>query len=164
MCYIESMSVSPTLPADATFAEACPEDAPAIAEIHVAARRQAMPYLRLAHTDDETRDYFAGAVCDWPRAWWVVRHRGQVAAYMLIDGENLDHLYVAPASQDRGFGSALLAKAKVLSPQRIVLWTFQRNARARAFYEARSFHAGRQTDGQNEEGEPDVQYEWQGTA
>ena len=158
------MTESPALLADATLAEACPEDAPAIADIHLAARRQAMPYLRLAHTDDETRDYFAGAVCDRPRAWWVVRHRGQVAAYMLINGEDLDHLYVAPASQGRGFGSALLAKAKTLSPQRIVLWTFQRNAMARTFYEARGFQAGRQTDGQNEEREPDVQYEWQDAA
>ena len=153
----------PASPSDATtVAEARPQDAPAIAEIHLAARRQAMPYLRLAHTDDETRDYFARVVCDRPCAWWVVRHRGEVAAYMLINGEDLDHLYVAPAFQGLGFGSALLAKAKVLSPHRIELWTFQRNARARAFYEARGFHAGRQTDGKNEEGEPDVQYEWRG--
>lgn len=154
------MTDASPLPADATITEARPEDAPAIAAIHLAARQQAMPYLRLAHTDDETRDYFAGVVCDRPRAWWVVRHRGQVAAYMLIDGEDLDHLYVAPHWQGKGFGSALLAKAKTLSPHRLELWTFQRNAPARAFYEARGFRAARQTDGENEEGEPDVQYEW----
>jgi GNAT superfamily N-acetyltransferase len=154
------MTRVPPLPADAAIAEARPEDALAIAEIHLAARRQAMPCLRVAHTDDETRNYFAGAVCDRPHAWWVVRHQGQVAAYMLIDGGDLDHLYVGPAYQGQGFGSALLAKAKTLSPRRLELWTFQRNARARAFYEARGFRAIRQTDGKNEEGEPDVQYEW----
>ena len=157
---VNRCSILLRLPTDATIIEACLEDAAAIAEIHLAARQQAMPYLRLAHTADETRDYFAGAVCGRPQAWWVVRHRGQVAAYMLIDGENLDHLYVAPAFQGLGFGSALLAMAKTLSPRRIELWTPQRNKRAHAFYEARGFHAGRQTDGQNEEGEPDVQYEW----
>lgn len=151
---------TPLLPAEVVVAEAGPEDAAAIADIHLAARRQAMPYLRLAHTDDETRSYFAGAVGHRPSAWWVARHRGQVVAYMLIDGEDLDHLYVAPAYQGQGFGSALLVKAKTLSPGRLGLWTFQRNARARGFYEAHGFSVVRQTDGENEEGEPDVRYEW----
>lgn len=149
-----------TEPADFTVVEAQPEDAPVIAAIHLTSRQRAMPYLQRAHTDDETRNYFARVVGARPQVWWVVRHRGQVAAYMLIDGENLDHLYVSPRWQGRGFGSALLDRAKVLSPGRLVLWTFQRNERARAFYEARGFRSIKETDGENEESEPDVQYEW----
>ena len=143
-----------------TIAEARPEDAAAIADIHLTARQQAMSYLRRVHTDEETRDYFARVVGDRPQVWWIVRHQGQVVAYMLIDGENLDHLYVSPYWQGQGFGSALLDKAKKLSPDCLLLWTFQRNARARAFYEARGFHSVAQTEGKNEEGEPDVQYKW----
>lgn len=93
----------------------------------------------------------------------MVRDQGQVAAYMLIDGEDLDHLYVAPSFQGRGFGSALLAKAKALSPHRLELRAFRRNQRARTFYEAHGFRAIGQTEGANEEGEPDIQYEWTGT-
>ena len=152
-----------TEPADFTIAEAQPEDAPAIAAIHLTSRQRAMPYLQRAHTDDETRNYFARVVGDRPQAWWVVRHRGQVAAYMLIDGENLDHLYVSPRLQGRGFGSVLLDLAKAQSPGRLVLWTFQRNERARAFYEARGFRSIKKTEGENEEREPDVQYEWRRT-
>ena len=140
--------------------EAARQDAAAIADIHLAARRQAMPYLHLAHTDDETRAYFAQVVADKSQAWWVVRHEGRVVAYMLIDGESLDHLYVAPGWQGFGFGSALVAKAKALSPRRLVLWTFQRNERAQAFYEARGFLRIAQTEGDKEESEPDVRYEW----
>jgi ribosomal protein S18 acetylase RimI-like enzyme len=140
--------------------EAQHQDAAAIAAIHLTARQQAMPYLRLAHTNVETRDYFARVVANRPQEWWVVRHQGQVVAYMLIDGESLNHLYVAPDWQGRGLGSALLVKAKTLSPRRLVLWTFQRNQRARAFYESRGFRRMAQTDGDNEENEPDVQYEW----
>ena len=154
------LSAAAPLPADAVIDEAQPGDAPAIAAIHLTARRLAMPYLRLAHTDDETRGHFARVVCDRPGAWWVVRHREQVAAYMMIDGDDLDHLYVAPHLQGNGFGSALLAKAKSLSQHRLVLSTFQRNTPARAFYQARGFRVIGQTDGANEEGEPDVQYEW----
>src|SRR4051812_17162424 len=102
-------------------------DAPAIAEIHLVARRHAMPYLHRPHTNDETRDYFARAVGDRPAAWWVATIGDQLVGYMLIDGENLDHLYVRPGWQRRGIGLALLRKAKELSPQRLQLWTFQRN-------------------------------------
>lgn len=44
------------------------------------------------------------------------------------------------------------------------LWTFQRNRRARRFYELNGFAAVRETDGSsNEEKEPDVLYRWQRT-
>ncbi|HUY99670.1 MAG TPA: GNAT family N-acetyltransferase [Thermomicrobiaceae bacterium] len=135
-------------------------DAQEIAEIHLAARREAMPYLHRPHTDDETRAYFARVVGDRPAAWWVALREGQVVGYMLIDGESLDHLYVRPGWQRRGVGLALLEKAKALSPRRLELWTFQRNANARAFYEAQGFRAVEYTEGRNEENEPDVRYEW----
>jgi ribosomal protein S18 acetylase RimI-like enzyme len=138
-----------------------PGDAPDIAEIHLTARREAMPYLHRPHTDDETRDYFGRVVGDRPSAWWVARVGNEVVGYMLIDGENLDHLYVRPGWQHRGIGLSLLAKAKALSPGRLELWTFQRNSNARAFYEAQGFHAVDFTDGRNEENEPDLKYEWQ---
>ena len=138
------------------------EDAAAIAAVHLIARRQAMPYLRLAHTGDATRDYFARVVGDRPLAWWVIRQPDQIAAYMRINGQSLDYLYVLPQWQGHGLGSALLDHAKARSPDRLLLWTFQRNLNARAFYEARGFHAIRQTEGENEEREPDVLYEWRG--
>jgi GNAT superfamily N-acetyltransferase len=142
------------------FREAEPGDATDIAEIHLAARREAMPYLHRPHTDDQTRDYFGRVVGDRPSAWWVARVEDEIVGYMLIDGEDLDHLYVRPGWQRRGIGSSLLAKAKALSPRRLELWTFQRNGNARAFYEAQGFRPIDCTDGRNEENEPDVKYEW----
>jgi hypothetical protein len=50
-----------------------PGDPLEIAEIHLAARREAMPYLYRPHTDDEARDYFARVVGYRPAAWWVAR-------------------------------------------------------------------------------------------
>jgi len=131
--------------------EARAEDAQEIADIHLAARRVAMPYLNRPHTDAETRDRFTRIVGDRPAAWWVARDEGQIVGYMLIAGESLDHLYVRPDRQRRGVGLSLLSKAKALSPRRLELWTFQRNTGARAFYEAQGFHAVEYTDGSNEE-------------
>lgn len=140
--------------------EAEREDALDIAEIHLAARRKAMPYLHAAHTDEEARDWFARMVGGRSAAWWVARVENQIVGYMLIDGEKLDHLHVRPGSQRRGVGLSLLNKAKSMSPQRLELWTFQRNRNARAFYETQGFRAVEYTEGRNEENEPDVRYEW----
>ena len=140
--------------------EAASDDAPAIAEIHLTARAQAMPRLARPHTDDETRKWFAGVVGNRRSAWWVARLAGRVVGYMVVDGERLDHLYVHPEAQGRGVGSALLNKARELSPRRIALATFQSNVRARAFYERHGFRVVGLTEGENEEAEPDVRYVW----
>ena len=118
--------------------EAEPGDAPEIAEIHLTARREAMPYLHLAHTDAETRGYFARVVADRPSAWWIARFEDEIVGYMLVDGEHLDHLYVRSGWQRRGVGVSLLTQAKALSPRRLELSIFQRNSNARAFYKARA--------------------------
>ncbi len=147
------------MPYPVLIEEAKATDAPAIAGIHLDARRQAMPWLRNAHTNEATREYFGRVVADRPGAWWVTWLEGELAAFLCLDGEDLNHLYVAPRRQGLGLGSALLMQAKSLRP-RLLLWTFQRNSRARAFYEARGFVSIEQTDGDNEENEPDVRYAW----
>ena len=121
-----------------------------------------MPYLPNLHTTAEIHDWFVRRVNQTPDAFWVVRSEQEIVGYMLLDGPSLDDLYVHPDYQGRGIGSALLEKAKALSPQRLELSTFQQNVRARAFYEARSFQVTGCTDGRNEEGVPDVQFAWSG--
>jgi GNAT superfamily N-acetyltransferase len=149
------------LPVEIDISEATPRDAPEIAEIHLAARLAAMPYLRRAFTDDTTRCWFAGVVGVQRLAWWVARHGDEIVGYMLLDGEEVGHLYVQPARQGNGVGTQLLALAKKMSPARLTLSVFRRNTNARAFYEARGFIAIGSTDGRNEENEPDVQYVWE---
>ena len=74
------------------------------------------------------------------------------------DASEVAALYIASR---RGVGDAMLAHAKHLRPAGLRLWTFQRNAPARRFYEARGFVAIQFTDGATcMERDPDVLYQW----
>ena len=92
---------------------------------------------------------------------WVARRGGCVLGFLALDGDDLDQLYLRPGHYRQGIGARLLALAKWESSGRLCLHTFQRNVRARAFYEAHGFRIVDLNDGsRNEEREPDVQYEW----
>ena len=135
-------------------------DAEAIADVHLDSRREAMPWLPVLHSRDDTIAYFAGHVLLHEEV--VVAEVNQlVVGFIALEGDHVDHLYIAPAYQGRGIGDTLLAMAKEVRPDGLMLWTFQRNARARQFYEARGFVAAELTDGsRNEEREPDALYRW----
>jgi GNAT superfamily N-acetyltransferase len=135
-------------------------DADAIAEVHRLSMRDALPYLPDLHSEDEDRAWVANVVLPHQEVW-VAEARGRVVGVAALDGDMLAQLYILPGEQGRGIGSALLAKAMAHRPGGIRLYAFQRNWRARGFYERRSFVAVEFGDGTgNEEGEPDVLYQW----
>ncbi len=72
----------------------------------------------------------------------------------------VDHLYLEPDRTGQGIGSQLLEVAKHLQPDGLDLWAFRSNTGARRFYERHGFVAVAFTEGDNEEGEPDVRYHW----
>jgi GNAT superfamily N-acetyltransferase len=144
----------------ATVRPATDLDASAIADVFLTSRQDALPYLPRVHSDDETRQWIAAVVVRRGGVW-VAELDGRIAGFLSVVGEELDHLYVRPGYYRQGIGDRLLAKAKELSPGRLRLFTFQRNVRARTFYEARGFRTLDFNDGsRNEEHEPDVRYEW----
>jgi len=73
----------------------------------------------------------------------------------------VNHLYVVTSEQGRGVGSRLQRHAQDSTAEALQLWAFQRNMRARDFYERHGFVELRRTDGDNEEHEPDVLYRWE---
>ena len=140
--------------------DALPDDTAAIAAVHDGARRTAMPWLQVRHTDADTRRWIADTILPGFRVR-VAEREGQVVGYAALTPGFLEALYIMPASQGHGIGSRLLDEAKAGSATQLRLYTFQRNTRARQFYEARGFRAVSFGDGTgNEEGEPDVLYEW----
>ncbi len=136
------------------------DDAFAIAQAHVDARRVAMPWLPVLHTFEETVRFFGDFVI--PNQLVLVAEAAEsVVGFIALEGEWVEHLYVAPAHQGIGVGHALLQQAKELCPDGLMLWTFEGNHRARTFYEKRGFIAIEFTDGsRNEERTPDVRYHW----
>src|SRR5215470_4433117 len=145
---------------DCEIRSARSDDAEAIADVHLDSRREAMPWLPVLHSRGEMIAYFAGHVLVHEEVL-VAEVNELVVGFMALEGDRVDHLYIAPAYQGRRIGDTLLAMAKELRPSGLTLWTFQRNSRARRFYEGRGFVASEVTDGSsNEEREPDVLYAW----
>ncbi len=83
---------------------------------------------------------------DPPRGFLVMTQDGQITA-----------LYADPPR--RGTGRRLMDRPKAL-PSTLSLWTHVPNAAAQAFYRDAGFSETRRTDGDNEEGVPDVLLEW----
>ena len=135
-------------------------DAPAIAELFLASRRAALPYLPELHTDAETHEWIALHLLATHEVT-VAEVDGRITGFAALEAGLLGHLYVDPEHQGTGVGSELLAWAKTRRPDGLELWTFQRNEGARRFYERRGFREVELTDGsRNEEREPDVRYAW----
>ncbi|MFF3217195.1 GNAT family N-acetyltransferase [Streptomyces sp. NPDC002886] len=135
-------------------------DAAAMAETWLRSFKTALPTVRLAHGEDEVRDWFAAVVVPHYETWIAVAD-GTVAGLLVLDGEELEQLYLEPSWRRKGLGDRLIALAKQRRPDRLGLWTFQVNGPAQRFYERHGFTAVERTDGRrNEEHEPDVRYVW----
>jgi GNAT superfamily N-acetyltransferase len=133
---------------------ATPEDAGVIAEIHRLAA-----FLPPRFTADVHLRFVRERLMRENRIW-VVEAGGEVVGYIAASDDWVSHLFVRPDHQGHGYGSALLAHVMADRRER-QLWTFQKNARARKFYESRGWVLTELTDGLgNEEKEPEVRYVW----
>ena len=134
-------------------------DMDAAARVHRVALDQALPALAGLHTPEEDRWFFRERVFVACELWGAFDGAG-MTGMIAFRNEWIDQLYVLPEAQGQGIGSSLLKVAQTRF-DRLQLWTFQRNANARRFYEARGFRLVRHTDGAgNEEKEPDALYLW----
>ncbi|MGE0724248.1 MAG: N-acetyltransferase family protein [Alphaproteobacteria bacterium] len=132
-------------------------DAPAIAEIFLAARRASMAYLPALHTDDETRAWIAGPMMTACEVWVG---GSPIRGFLALDEGRIDHLYVAPEAQGRGLGSALLRHVQARR-DRLSLFVFERNRGAIRLYRRHGFRTVERRDGgANEEREPDRVMAW----
>ena len=132
-----------------------------MADCYLRARRAAVPAIPPpAHADEAVRAWSAYTVLPRHEVWLAEADQA-VVAMMVLDGDWVDQLYVAPEWTGQGIGTRLLDLAKRLRPGGLQLWAFQSNVRAHRFYERHGFTAVERTDGAaNEEQAPDVRYVW----
>ena len=135
------------------------EDMDAAARVVRTAFDQALLSLAALHTPEEDQWFFRERVFNTCEMWGAFDGAAMRGIIAFREGW-IDQLYVLPTAQRRGVGKDLLQVAQKAF-DRLQLWTFQRNAPARRFYEARGFALIQQTDGaRNEEKEPDALYLW----
>jgi GNAT superfamily N-acetyltransferase len=136
------------------------DEAAPIATVFLRSRHASVPAIPpLVHDDDDVHHYFASVVLP-DHEVWIGDADGQVVALLVLGDDFIEHLYVDPDWTGRGLGSELVDVAKTRCREGLSLWTFQSNAGARRFYENHGFKAEAMTDGDNEEGAPDVRYRW----
>ena len=107
----------------------------------------------------EDRDYFYSHVLE-ENDIWVVTVNNHPVAFMAMNQEFVDQLYIDPNYWRQGIGNALLELAKKLSPEHVWLYTLQININARKFYEKNGFVAEKFGISPPPESEPDVEYHW----
>ncbi|WP_089100975.1 GNAT family N-acetyltransferase [Streptomyces hyaluromycini] len=135
-------------------------DAAGVADVYLRSYSTALPTVVRPRSDDEVRAYIRDVVVP-ERETWLAEAGGRVVGMMVLAGDLLSQLYLAPEWRGRGIGDRFVALAKERSPQGLTLWTFQVNKPAHRFYERHGFVAVEYTDGSgNEEREPDVRYVW----
>jgi GNAT superfamily N-acetyltransferase len=147
--------------ADFRVRRAVQADAAMVAEVWLRSRRAAVPSIPApVHSDDDVRHWFATVVLPAQEVW-VAEHDGEIVALLVLEPGWVEQLYVDPAFTGRGLGSRLLDLARERNPTGLELWTFQANTGARRFYKRHGFIPVATTDGDNEEGAPDIRYCWQ---
>lgn len=117
------------------------------------------PWMPKTHCEAEAIG-FCGTMID--RGWVTVALSDRVIGFLARDRAEVCALYVHPDGQGQGIGKALLDHAKsIQSP--LTLWTFQANTGAQRFYLREGFVELRRTEGDNDEGLPDILFHWSTT-
>lgn len=136
------------------------DEAGPIAAVWLRSRTASAPDIPApAQADDEVRIWFEEVVLSTKEVW-VAEDTDAIVALLVLEEEWIDQLYVDPDRVGQGVGGLLMAIAKEQHPDGLKLWTFAANAGARRFYERHGFVATASTEGDNEEGAPDIRYEW----
>ena len=110
------------------------------------------------HSLYEDIQYLRNEILAHNKLWLAETKEEGLVAFMAMNTDFIDSLYVHPDHFHKGIGQQMLAWALKCSPNRIWLNTLRDNTRARAFYEKFGFRLI--AEGENPEGWPDVTYEF----
>jgi len=134
-----------------------PEDLDGAATLLATVRRASFPAIPPSVHDDEVElaPYLA-SLLDQGAEVVLAEEAGELLGVMVVHGTVIEQLAVATEAQANGIGRQLIHFALSRITQPMTLWTFQSNTAAQGFYLHLGFTEIARTDGDNEEGEPDV--------
>ncbi|MCA1781422.1 MAG: N-acetyltransferase family protein [Dermatophilaceae bacterium] len=136
-----------------------PSDAADLADLYWRARQTSVPAIPPpVHPRESITEWMRETVLVERRTWVPIDAHQIVGILVIEDPDWIDQLYVEPDLLGRGIGTLLLRQALQHTRGPARLWCFQSNAPARRFYERHGFVATAWTEGDNEEGAPDVLY------
>ena len=138
-----------------------PSDAPAVAEVYLAAREESEPFVPPGiHPPDDVHQWIRDVLLPSTTIELVISS-GEVVGFIAHKKGWIEHLWIRRAFTGGGIGTALLERVKAAHPEGLELWTVASTVRAHAFYEQRGFLLVEQTSGEgNEERSPDRRYAW----
>ncbi len=153
------------LPSGVVIRRARTAEAARLTDVFISVRRENLGAIpALVHDADSVRNWVATVLLAHQDVWVVEQDATVVGLLALQPPDRLEHLYLMRSATGQGIGSALLEVARRELGGAVQLWTFQSNSGARRFYERHGFRVVEMTDGDNEEGAPDVRYLWDPTA
>ncbi|GHB37881.1 N-acetyltransferase [Pseudovibrio japonicus] len=137
------------------------DELPEVARMYRHSRDQCLSFLPKLHTPAEDLWFFQNIVFKSNELTIVIGDE-QIIGMMATKDDWIEQLYLDPRHLRKGIGSKLLDLAKAQSSGNLKLMCFVENTDARVFYEAHGFKEVKRTSGsENEEGAPDILYEWQ---
>lgn len=135
-----------------------PEDAPACAAI-LNAWIDEMPWMPRVHPHEDVEPHYREFFLRNREV--TVADDGATVGYLALDVEQgfITSFFLKAAARGAGVGKRLLDDAKA-GAEVLQLWTFAANEGARRFYEREGFAEADGSDGDNEEGTPDILNKW----
>lgn len=133
-----------------------PDDAPACVTI-LRDWIDATEWMPMLHSLDSMEGFWRDRFSE--DYGWVALREGVIVGFCLRNANHISALYLREDARNQGVGQALLDLAKA-GCDSLSLWAFVANGRAIAFYQRQGFSEIYRSDGDNEEGLPDVKLLW----
>lgn len=114
-------------------------DIKAISQVHSRACLVAYKFMNWSYSLSEVVEWYEGRFTQWTWTRAAVDKGGDIAGYIALRDRHIDQLFIDPAAQQAGIGSALLNLAIRQFPGKLTLDVFEANKAARVFYEKHGF-------------------------
>ena len=136
-------------------------DSSALVEVFVAARTESMPWLPSVDNNDTIAKWMKSTLIPISEVE-IAEFDGEIVGFSSRLNDKLDHLYVHPDHQGKGYGTTMLDLVKKALPTGFDVWVYSENAKARAFLEKRGCTLVKDSDGMDKkEKTAESLYRWQ---